>query len=419
MIANPSSKKTLELYGISSGTFGAELLRPLFDEIEIEIKKERAKGLEYVKLLPDLIFDKLYKKTRDWGVGRVYELIDEIARAGLIYYFNEEGKLGGRFMEVGANNEIRITNEDLFRRAMSEAYDYTIDYGDVSAFIKRVRSGVGGLTATPYITFMLHAPFVFAKSLRQNPHRAFAMLALPVAVYMASWFSVMTDEEGRKLYEVAVDSFKNFKTFVLPFKDEKGRYYFVSFAGWHPLDNWFDFISNLARANFGRALVEGGWVYSAPVSSLLIQLTLGIDPFTGQQVITELDKKMPDRYLLKILQILNDTFLPSFMKSYGDVPKFMRGMEKTRALLSFLGINMHKRSVDDFVKIREAEYLKQLIEIGKERSELRRRFDRGDIGEEYFREQMKKLDEIERRVRESRVKTFQELFGGEDDEVYY
>lgn len=421
-IMDEASYKELKKYGIASGSFSVEYIRPHLNEIANRIRMEMARGIKKAQYIPEILFDYLYEKTREIGVGSIYEMIDVIARAGLLHYFNDYNVLGSKFMEVGKDYSVRVIDENVMGKAMSKAYDYTIDYGNVTPLVKKIRSGIGGLTVTPYITFMLHAPYVFANAFRENPVRAFALLTLPIAMYIGGWLSVMKDEEGKELYKVASDSFKNFKTLVLPFKDEKGRYYFLSFAGWHPLDNWFDFATNMVRGKFTRALIESGFIYSSPLSGLMAQIFLGVDPFTGEKVITEIEKAMPDKYLFKVLALLADSFLPSFLKSYGDMNKFYKGMDKTRVLLSTIGINTHKRSVEDFLNVKKAEYLKQLIEVGKAKGQLQRQLQRGDIDEEYFEEEYKRLIDLEVKIRENIAKFYDEyhqILGGDNDEAIY
>lgn len=419
-----ANEELLKTYGISAGGFSTEILNSMLDSLRRdveEIMKKSETGLgKYFFVAKNFLLN-LYERINDIGVGKVYDTIDKVARAGLLLYFNDINEFGREMFKYDPMTmKIVSYDKDLLMRAMKKAYDFTIDYSDVSPLVKKIRSGLTGAVAgvTPYITFNLHAPYVFAESFRRNPFRAVSMLLLPVFMTLGAWTIVKdSSEEGRQLWEMAIDSFKNFKTIVLPYKDEQGKYTFISLAGWHPLDNYYDLIANLHRGAFGRALIESGVLYSNPISQALVTILTGKEPFTDKEYFTDLDKAIPIRYIVKVLKLLGDIYMPSIVKSYGAIPSYLSGMDRDRALVKILGIHIHKRSLEEFIKYREAEYLRALIDLGKKKGEYERKLYRGDISYEEYNKLMEEYYQLEERIRRKRFEMYKKLWGEGNEEL--
>lgn len=425
LLTNEKSAQILKNYGIKVGSFSAEIVHSFMRALKKDMQMmENEKAF----FLPQRFIYVLYEKTKELGFFDIYDLIDQVTRAGMIKYMNDNLEFGKPIFEIDENYTILRYDDALLKRAMTKSFQFTIDYSDVSPLLRQIRSGGGVLGGavqtigvTPFITFLVHAPFVFAQAFKRNPVRASIVALLPLMMFSASWLLTVKDEEGKLLWRVATENYKNFKTIVLPFKDEKtGKWTFISFAGFHPLDNYYDFVSNLFQGQIRRALMEMGIIYSNPINQVIMTILTGYEPFTDKIYFTDLDKAMPDRYILKLIQLITDVWSPTFLTSYGLVSYATTGADRAKIVAKMLGLNLHYRSIDEFINYRKAEILRELIDIGKRRGELKRKLYRKEIDERTFDEVMRLYDELEQKVRESEIELYKKhIWRDDEDEEFY
>jgi hypothetical protein len=417
LLVNPETASILERYGIGVGSFSREIVNNLKRALQNDIKFAESLGNKatFFEVMHNII-QTIYKIINRVGGG--YDLIDKIARAGLIAYMNETKVFGEKIFDIDSAYNIKNINDDLMRKAVVDAYRFTIDYGSVSVLLRKIRTGLLGVFPgiTQYITFVAKAPFVFGEAMRRNPIRAWSLLALPIGMYLASYISMLGDDGSDEAWKLSIDAYRNFKTIVMPFRTKEGKYVFVSLAGWHPLDSYYDFAFNLAKGEFGRALIESGLVLSNPISQIFITLLTGRDPFTDREYFTDLDKMLPGRYFGKIIMLALDAFAMSYLKSYGFGSAWKKGMEDELLIPKLFGINVRERSIDELLKYNQAKYLRAKIDLGKLRGELTRKLKRGEIGfEEYFK-QIEELNELKKELILKEIEFFDEVFQNEEEE---
>jgi hypothetical protein len=417
ILSDPQNAELLERFGIGFGSFSREIVNNLKRALEQDIKITEKFG-EKVDLfsVAHNFMQTFYKITTKLGGG--YDLIDKIARAGLIAYMNDYNVFGEKIFDLEAGFRIKNVNEDLMRKAMVDAYRFTIDYGSVSVLLRKIRTGMLGFVSglTPYITFVAKAPFVFGEAMRRNPIRAWSLLALPIGMYLASYLSMLGDDGGEEVWRLSIDAYKNFKTIVLPFRTKEGKFVFVSLAGWHPLDNYYDFAMNLAKGEFGRALIESGFVLSNPISQIGITLLTGKDPFTEKEYFTDLDRMIPSRYFGKLLVLLTDAYAMSYFKSYGFASAWVKGMEDELVLPKLIGINVRQRSLEELAMYNRAKFLRAKIDLGKLRGEIQRKFNREEIGFSEYLQQMEELDRLKMELILKEQEFWDEVFQNEEAE---
>jgi len=394
MISDPENAQLLERFGIGVGSFSKEIVNNLKRVLQrdMEFAEKYASKSDLFSVVHHFLYA-FYQITNKLGGG--YDLIDKIARAGLIAYMNDYKVFGDKIFDLGGDFKIRNVNEELMRKAMVDAYRFTIDYGSVSVLLRKIRTGVVGFVSgiTPYITFVAKSPFVFGEAMRRNPIRAWSLMVLPIGMYLASYISMLGDEGGEEAWKLSIDAYRNFKTIVLPFKTKEGKYVFVSFAGWHPLDNFYDFALNFAKGEFGRALIESGLVLANPISQIGITLFSGKDPFTEKEYFTDLDRMIPSRYFYRLMVLLTDAYAMSYFKSYGFGAAWEKGMEDELLIPKLIGINVKQRSLEELAMYNRAKFLRAKIDLGKVKGEIQRKYNRGEID---IYEYMKKMEELDK-----------------------
>jgi hypothetical protein len=272
-------------------------------------------------------------------------LIDKgLGKAGDLYqYFEGVMKIAKMMHEVERRGASR---EDGFL----EAQKWLFDYSEVPATVRYLRNAPVG---APFITFVYKALPRILEVAATKPWRLAPYVALPYAMtYLFALMYGVDDDDVEKL-KLALPEYmrKKDNAFILPGKDEHGRWRFFDYGYLLPWSAWQSAASETLQGRPMGALKELG-IFSGPFVDLGVALKSGVDPFTNRPIADPRDppeKRALDsaNYVWRVMMppwMTDQSFVKKMWDAYQEKPSDYYGgapVTMTQAGLRGVGLNVY------------------------------------------------------------------------------
>ena len=309
-------------YGVTESTFSAqELIRMERDLLALEARNANKISMATLKHLAGIVMD----KTGDWyqfaeGLFKTAKIIDAMERQG-----KSEGD------------------------AALEAQKWLFDYSLIGPSTRYLRNAPVGI---PFLTFHLKALPRMLEVARTAPWRFAPYVALPyVLTSMVAGMADVDDDDVKALQKALPDWLQSRgHAYVLPIKDDSGRWQAMDFGYFLPWTMWTSLVSETANGDIGDAMMTSG-VLGGPLPDLIAAIQTNRDPFTGRDIINEADP--PGRQIVSMLSYLYGMAMPTWLTNYGAVGHLLRagegevdryGLPKTgygQAAARLVGVNLY------------------------------------------------------------------------------
>lgn len=307
-------------YGIIDSTFSKQEmvdLNKLYRQLKAKKEKDLLEQGKYVAA-----------KVGDWA-GEAYQKIEIIGKVSKII---DEMKRG-----VDEAN------------AALEAQKTLFDYSLVPASIKDMRTHTLGI---PFITYYYKVLPNLLESVIRYPEKNAKYWAIPTAAaaYIASTKDV-TIEDVNKLKEAMPKWIRDQgSAFLLPYKDEQGRWTVFDFSYFLPWSMFTGIITDVMEGELSEALRQTG-ALGGPIPQLITAWTTNIDPFTQREISDDADP--PEKQLQDKLNYLYRVAAPTWTTDIGFAGKLKEAIDKdvnkygdpkitqTQALMRLFGVNLY------------------------------------------------------------------------------
>jgi hypothetical protein len=206
-------------------------------------------------------------------------------------------------MEKGASDE----------DAFLQAQDALFDYSNVSPSLRYLRNAPLGIPFVTWQSKML--PFLVDTALH-HPLRLAPYLAIPYL--LTAWLAASQDVEPDDVdaLKLALPKWLRDRgnAWLLPFKDEKGRWQAMDFGYFLPWSFVTDVAKKAAAGKPGEALMTAG-LFGSPVVDLATAIQTGKDSFTGKDIINQYDP--PGVQVAGMMNYLWRMAMPTFITDIG------------------------------------------------------------------------------------------------------
>ena len=199
----------------------------------------------------------------------------------------------------------------------------------------------------------------------------------------------MTDEEAKKYVNSLPEYVKNGQTLLIPGRNGMNA---MDISYMVPWGNWWQTATEVAKGDIPKATRETG-VAGGIIPSVLYALKTGKDLFTGEDIISPLEKRSPKLTAMALTKYLWNQSMPGMFSTYGVAGKtydyLKSGKTKTGAELGpenvfprLAGVNIYPidprsgliQKKHDINEVKKALYKKMMDKsIGEdERDEIRK-----------------------------------------------
>ena len=358
------------------------------DLLALEARNANKISMATLKHLAGIVMD----KTGDWyqfaeGLFKTAKIIDAMERQG-----KSEGD------------------------AALEAQKWLFDYSLIGPSTRYLRNAPVGI---PFLTFHLKALPRMLEVARTAPWRFAPYVALPyVLTSMVAGMADVDDDDVKALQKALPDWLQSRgHAYVLPIKDDSGRWQAMDFGYFLPWTMWTSLVSETAKGDIGDAMMTSG-VLGGPLPDLIAAIQTNRDPFTGRDIINEADP--PGRQIVSMLSYLYGMAMPTWLTNYGAVGHLLRagegevdryGLPKTgygQAAARLVGVNLYP--IDPETS-RSDNLRRMRFEIGEISRRMRQQLrnpnlsaeDRSSVRDEYLELIRARMEQMAKYGAESKV----------------
>jgi hypothetical protein len=375
-------------YGVTESTFAAnELLR--IDRELLDLEARHAGNLSWATL------KNLLGRMVDF-TGDIYQFSEALFKTAKIIDEMKKGK----------------SESD----AALEAQKWMFDYSLVSPSVRYLRNAPIG---APFLTFALKALPRMLEVAITHPLRFAPYAAIPYA--MTAILASMTGVDGDdvdKLKKALPEWLQDRgNAYVLPYKDEQGRWQVMDFGYFLPWSMWQQLGTEFAQGDLDKAIMSSG-LFGGPVVDMIAALKTNMDPFTQKKIVNEYDP--PATQVASIMGYVYRMAAPTWLTDIGFAGHMYRAMNGYvdkygdpkssvgQAALRIGGFNIYPIDPE---RTREENMRRMQFEI----KEVRRRMatllkdqnlpeeERTDIETEYGKMLQRRIEQLEKYDTESEV----------------
>lgn len=233
--------------------------------------------------------------------------------------------------------------------AAIEANKWLFDYSLVPQTVKYLRNAPIG---APFLTFYYKSlPRVFEVALTK-PWRFLPYVAMVYVLAERIKDEYDVSDEDLDALKLALPKWlrEQNSTYLLPWKDDKGRWQAMNFGYFFPWSMPWEVASQIGKGDVTRAASAAG-LLGGPVSDMLVALRTNMDPFTQKPIADRRDP--PSVQLQNILTYLWRMGMPPWMTDIGFVKNVVdaasgtpkksgeTGLTVEQAALRAVGINIY------------------------------------------------------------------------------
>ncbi|MBT8448489.1 MAG: hypothetical protein KJO69_02310, partial [Gammaproteobacteria bacterium] len=292
--------------GVTESTFSArELYRINRDLLDLEARMSGPLSIASVK--------NILGKIGEFGGDRYQDLESLSKTAMIMYSMRHQG----------------MSAEEAGRHAQKWLFDYSL-------VPKSVRAARNIPLGVPFITFYYKVLPRVLETLIKTPWRLVPYIAIPHL--MVKLFASMNDidEDDVKKLQEAMPSWLNDKgnAFLLPYKDDAGRWQAVDFGYVLPWSMFQDVLQNTAKGEFSDAVKASG-IFGGPLGNIATAITTNRDAFTGREIIKA--GTPPAEKAASILLYTYEMAMPTMITNMGFGGKIIDAINEDLEANSALG----------------------------------------------------------------------------------
>ena len=282
---NGPAWKIAKKYGVTESTFATqELYRIKRDLLDLEMREGKLNPIGKLHRIGAIIAD---------GASDAYQFSEALYKTAKIMHA----------MDNGASEA----------EAAIEAQKWLFDYSLVP---KNVRIARNIPTGMPFITFQYKILPRLAEVAVLHPQRL-----LPWVALFAGWpllWAMMAGEDDDE-YERLQKAMPKWlqergHAMILPYTDDEGRSQVLDLGYFMPWSMYTDAIGDLSRGEIGDTAQTLG-IFSGPVTSVIVAMKTGKDPFTGRDIMDPGDP--PGRQFAAATNYAWDMMMPPIVSSRG------------------------------------------------------------------------------------------------------
>lgn len=297
------NKNDVYLQAMKQGLFKGNWSASELNDI-LEIVKAEGKGL-----------DKVLEMGRK--LGKYYGKIDD--------FFKMAKFIEGMEKNLGESESARLANQ------------WGMDYSLTHPSIKYIRSTPLG---APFITYQYKVLPLIAEAMMRRPWTVMSLVALPYILQKVITRD-MTDEEAKKYNQALPEYVKNGQTMLIPGVNGMNA---MDISYMVPWGNWWQLTSEIAKGDIPKATRETG-LAGGLIPSLLYALKTGKDLFTGEDIISPLEKTSPKLTAMALTKYLWNQSMPPMLSTYGLAGKTIEHLSsgKTKTGIETTAANVYPR----------------------------------------------------------------------------
>jgi hypothetical protein len=263
----------------------------------------------------------------------------------------------------------------LFSNAAKDASDAIFDYSQVHHAIKFLRRVPLG---DPFITFTYKVIPATLKSAVTHPIKLAQYAALPSLLTMIAMATNDWDDDDLHQFKKSMSEAQrtNVGTFLMPFKDEKGRVQTMSLdpvLGYSVITNTSRHIYDQFRNNQGEnpaaltalslhTLSKDLGILGAPVPKIIGAFITGKDGFTGKDIMNP--GESASNQIFDMMKYMGNMVAPNFLSGHGFAGKMMESLSITLDSSGFHQGNGPEMSRQGEVKTTNSEALSSITGFG-------------------------------------------------------
>jgi hypothetical protein len=207
----------------------------------------------------------------------------------------------GREKGLSPSAAVDAANESLF--------DYTL----VNPNIRYLRNAPLGL---PFVTYYYKALPKLIETAYKHPTRFAPYVALALALPQLTMLALDIDDDDYESLRKSLPEYVRNKgsLFILPYKDESGRWQYIDTAPFFPWAAFSDpIVQATLRGDPGGGLKEAGKLIipSGPIVTVIAGIATGRDPFTGREIIDP--RQTPQNKALALVSYVWNQAMPSML----------------------------------------------------------------------------------------------------------
>ena len=197
--------------------------------------------------------------------------------------------------------------------AVDAAHEALFDYTLVNPNIRYLRNAPLGL---PFVTYYYKALPKLVETAYKHPTRFAPYVALALALPQLTMLALDIDDDDYEALRKSLPEYVRNKgsLFILPYKDESGRWQYIDTSPFFP---WAAFSDPIVQATFrqdpGGGLKEAAKLVtpSGPIVAVLAGIATGRDPFTDREIIDP--RQTPQNKALALVSYVWNQAMPSML----------------------------------------------------------------------------------------------------------
>jgi hypothetical protein len=275
-------------YGITGGTMSAAEMIRVRTELEQYLRKGGGKDIFGAFGAARIAAGKAIGVASD-----TYQAVEVRFKVAMFIHGREKG--------LSPSAAVDAANESLF--------DYTL----VNPNIRYLRNAPLGL---PFVTYYYKALPKLIETAYKHPTRFAPYVALALALPQLTMLALDIDDDDYEALRKSLPEYVRNKgsLFILPYKDESGRWQYIDTAPFFP---WAAFSDPIVQATFrqdpGGGLKEAVKLVtpSGPIVAVLAGIATGRDPFTDREIIDP--RQTPQNKALALVSYVWNQAMPSML----------------------------------------------------------------------------------------------------------
>lgn len=224
-------------------------------------------------------------------------------------------------------------------------FDYSLNPPSVT-YLRNAPVGI------PFITFYYKVTGRLIETALKRPTKFLPYVLIPMALsaMIAADYDVST--EDLETIKLALPRWlrERGNTFILPWKDQHGRWQVVDYGYFMPWALHWEVIRNSAKGNI-RAVIDSTGLGGAPLGQLITAIQSNVDPFTERPISNPADP--PNKQLGDWMNWLWRAAGPTWLTDHGAAMKLYQALDEevtrtgepgyttTQAAFRFAGINIY------------------------------------------------------------------------------
>ena len=275
-------------YGITGGTMSAAEMIRVRTELEQYLRKGGGKDIFGAFGAARIAAGKAIGVASD-----TYQAVEVRFKMALFIHGREKG--------LSPSAAVDAANESLF--------DYTL----VNPNIRYLRNAPLGL---PFVTYYYKALPKLVETAYKHPTRFAPYVALALALPQLTMLALDIDDDDYESLRKSLPEYVRNKgsLFILPYKDESGRWQYIDTAPFFPWAAFSDpIVQATLRGDPGGGLKEAGKLIipSGPIVTVIAGIATGRDPFTGREIIDP--RQTPQNKALALVSYVWNQAMPSML----------------------------------------------------------------------------------------------------------